>query len=64
MFNKFLDVSIDESNYFNIILGDVKENIMNNLICNIRNYEDMGIEIIVFLFYCFYFHFNLIIYQP
>lgn len=30
---------------------------MNNLILNIRNYEDMGIEIIVFVFYWFLFSF-------
>lgn len=59
MFNKFREVSIDENNYFNIILGDVKEKIMNNLILNIRNYEDMGTEIIVFLFYWFLFSFLL-----
>lgn len=57
MFNKFLEVSIAENNYFNIILGDIKEKIMNNLIFIIRNYEDMGIKMIVFLFYCFLFSF-------
>lgn len=57
MFTKFLKVSIDENNFFNIILRGVKEKIMNNLILNTRNYEDMGIEIIVFLFYWFLFSF-------
>lgn len=58
MFTKFLEVSIDENNFFNIILRGVKEKkTMNNLILNIRNYEDMGIEIIVFVFYWFLFSF-------